>query len=193
MSVEGSNPAQRAGAVTAAEAAEAIARENPEGSRTQTLVWQDPLATAAAGATMTGIEYMRAIVAGDVPPPPIAVTLNMGPIEVAEGRAVFSGEAGEEHYNPIGVVHGGYAATLLDSALGCAVHTTLPAGVGYTSLGLEAKYVRPITHETGRVLCEASVLYRGRRQATSEATLTAADSGRLLAHGTATCMILGEA
>ena len=103
----------------------------------------------------------------------------------SEGRAVFEGEPGEEHYNPIGVVHGGYAATLLDSALGCAVHTTLPAGVGYTSLGLEAKYVRPITRDTGRVLCEAQVLYRGRRQATSEAKLTAADSGKLLAHGIA--------
>jgi uncharacterized protein (TIGR00369 family) len=193
VSAEAPNAAQRAGASNAVEAAEAIAKENPEASRTRTLVWQDPLATAAAGATMTGIEYMRAIVAGDVPPPPIAVTLRFGPVEVGEGRAVFSGEPGEEHYNPIGVVHGGYAATLLDSALGCAVHTTLPAGVGYTSLGLEAKYVRPITRDTGRVVCEARVLYRGRKQATSEATLTAAESGKLLAHGTATCMILGEA
>ena len=139
--------------------------------------------TAAAGATMTGIEYMTAIVEGKVPPPPIAVTMRMRPIEIEEGRAVFEGEPGEEHYNPIGVVHGGYAATLLDSALGCAVHTTLPAGVGYTSLGLETKYVRPITRDTGRVLCEANVLYRGRKQATSEATLKAADSGKLLAHG----------
>ena len=190
MSAKSPSAPQRAGASNAVEAAEAIARESPGGSRTRTLVWQDPVATAAAGATMTGIEYMRAIVAGDVPPPPIAVTLRFGPVEVAEGRAVFSGEPGEEHYNPIGVVHGGYAATLLDSALGCAVHTTLPAGVGYTSLGLEAKYVRPITSDTGRVICDANVLYRGRKQATSEATLTAADSGKLLAHGTATCMIL---
>ena len=119
--------------------------------------------TAAAGATMTGMEYMDRVVAGEVPPPPIAVTMRMRPIELEEGRAVFEGEPGEEHYNPIGVVHGGYAATLLDSALGCAVHTTLPAGVGYTSLGLEAKYVRPITRDTGRVLCEANVLYRGRK------------------------------
>ncbi len=132
---------------------------------------------------MTGMEYMEAIVAGKLPPPPIAVTMRMGPIELGEGRAVFAGEPGEEHYNPIGVVHGGYAATLLDSALGCAVHTTLPAGVGYTSLGLEAKYVRPITRDTGRVLCEANVLYRGRRQATAEASLTSAESGKLLAHG----------
>ena len=76
-------------------------------------------------------------------------------------------------------------------SLGCAVHTTLPAGVGYTSLGLEAKYVRPITRDTGRVLCEANVLYRGRRQATAEASLTAAGSGKLLAHAVATSMILG--
>ncbi len=175
---------------TAVEAALAFAEADPANSRERTLVWQDPLPTAAVGATMSGIEYMEAIVAGDVPPPPIAVTMRFGPIEVGEGRAVFSGEPGEEHYNPIGVVHGGYAATLLDSALGCAVHTTLPAGTGYTSLGLEAKYVRPITRDTGRVLCEAKVLYRGRRQATAEASLTASDTGKLLAHGVATCMIL---
>jgi uncharacterized protein (TIGR00369 family) len=154
------------------------------------LEWEDPLPAAAAGAAMAGIDYMRSIVAAEVPPPPIAVTLRFEPVEVEEGRAVFAGQPGEEHYNPIGVVHGGYAATLLDSALGCAVHTTLPAGVGYTSLGLEAKYVRPITRDTGRVVCEANVLYRGRRQATAEANLTAADSGKLLAHGVATCMIL---
>ena len=175
---------------TAAELAETFAASSPESSRSRTLVWQDPVPTAAAGATMTGMEYMQALVAGEMPPPPIAVTMRMGPIELGEGRAVFAGEPGEEHYNPIGVVHGGYAATLLDSALGCAVHTTLPAGVGYTSLGLEAKYVRPLTRDTGRVLCEASVLYRGRRQATAEANLTAAESGKLLAHGVSTCMIL---
>jgi uncharacterized protein (TIGR00369 family) len=161
-----------------------------EATRSRTLVWEDPMPTAESGAAMAGIDYMRAIVAGEVPSPPIAVTMRLAPVEVEEGRAVFSGEPGEEHYNPIGVVHGGYAATLLDSALGCAVHTTLPAGVGYTSLGLEAKYVRPITRDTGRVVCEANVLYRGRRQATAEANLTAADSGKLLAHGAATCMIL---
>ena len=176
---------------TALEVAEAFAAENPESSRSRNLVWQDPVPTAAAGATMTGMEYMSAVVRGEMPPPPIAVTMRLRPVELEEGRVVFEGEPGEEHYNPIGVVHGGYAATLLDSALGCAVHTTLPAGVGYTSLGLEAKYVRPISRDTGRVLCEANVLYRGRKQATSEATLTAADSGKLLASGTATCMILG--
>jgi len=176
---------------TAADVAEAFAASDPSSSRSRTLVWQDPVPTAAAGATMTGMEYMTAVVTGQMPPPPIAVTMRLRPVELEEGRVVFEGEPGEEHYNPIGVVHGGYAATLLDSALGCAVHTTLPAGVGYTSLGLEAKFVRPITRDTGRVLCEATVLYRGRKQATSEATLTAADSGKLIAHGIATCMILG--
>jgi uncharacterized protein (TIGR00369 family) len=179
------------GSATAVEAAAAFAETSPETTRQRTLTWQDPVPTAAAGATMSGMEYLEAIVAGEVPPPPIAVTMRMGPIELGEGRAVFAGEPGEEHYNPIGVVHGGYAATLLDSALGCAVHTTLPAGVAYTSLGLEAKYVRPISRDTGRVLCEAKVVYRGRRQATAEANLTAAESGKLLAHGTATCMLLG--
>jgi uncharacterized protein (TIGR00369 family) len=144
---------------TAAELAEAFAASSPDSSRSRTLVWQDPVATASVGATMTGMEYMTAVVTGEVPPPPIAVTMRLRPVELEEGRVVFEGEPGEEHYNPIGVVHGGYAATLLDSALGCAVHTTLPAG--------------------------------GRKQATAEATLTAADSGKLLASGTSTCMILG--
>src|SRR6476646_2654374 len=178
---------------SAAEVAEAFAASDPDNSRSRTLVWQDPVPTAAAGAALTGMEYMTAVVTGKVPPPPIAVTMRLRPVELEEGRVVFEGEPGEEHYNPIGVVHGGYAATLLDSALGCAVHTTLPAGVGYTSLGLEAKFVRPISRDTGRVLCEARVVYRGRKQATADANMTAADSGKLLAHGIATCMLLGDA
>jgi uncharacterized protein (TIGR00369 family) len=159
--------------------------------RSRTLEWLDPVETAAAGAEMAGLDYMRAIVAGELGRPPISLVMNMAPIELEEGRVVFAGEPGEEHYNPIGVVHGGYAATILDSALGCAVHTTLPAGVAYTSLGLEVKYVRPIERETGRVLCEGTVVHRGRRQATAEARLTAEDSGKLLATGTSTLMIFG--
>jgi uncharacterized protein (TIGR00369 family) len=104
---------------------------------------------------------------------------------------VFEGEPGEEHYNPIGVVHGGYAATLLDSALGCAVHTTLPAGVSYTTLSLEVKFVRPLTREVERVRAAAEVVHRGRRQATADARLTDAETGKLLAHATATCLIIG--
>ena len=164
---------------------------SPEATRSRTIEWSDPVATAAAGAEMAGLDYMRALVAGELPPAPIAVTMNMRPTELEEGRVVFAGQPGEEHYNPIGVVHGGYAATILDSVLGCAVHTTLPVGVAYTSLGLEVKYLRPITRDTGRVLCEGVVVHRGRRQATAEARLTAEDTGKLLATGTSTLMIFG--
>jgi uncharacterized protein (TIGR00369 family) len=167
-----------------------FAEASPETTRTRELTWQDPMPTAKLGMEMAGLEYMQAVTAGELPPPPIAVLLRMGPIEVSEGHAVFSGEPGEEHYNPIGVVHGGYAATLLDSALGCSVHTTLARGEAYTSLGLEAKYVRAITRDTGEVRCESHVVYRGRRQATAEAQLTDAATGKLLAHGTTTCLIM---
>jgi uncharacterized protein (TIGR00369 family) len=144
---------------------------------------------AAAAARLSGLEYVEAIQAGEVPPPPIAVVMNMSMVELSEGKATFEGAPGEEHYNPIGVVHGGYASTLLDSALGCAVHTTLPAGVAYTTQTLEAKFVRPITRDTGRVRAEAEVVHRGRKQATVEARLTAVGTGKLLATGTSTCLI----
>ena len=146
--------------------------------------------TGLAVESLSGLDFMRRIGAGEIPPPPIAVTLNMGMVSVDHGRAVFEGRPGEEHYNPIGVVHGGYAATLLDSALGCAVHTTLDAGEAYTTLTLETKFVRPITGDTGLVRAEAEVVHRGRRQATAEAKLIAVSSGKLLAHATSTCLVL---
>ena len=174
----------------AATSAADFAKISPEITRTRTLTWQDPMPSAGAGAEMSGLEYMKAIAAGEVPPPPIAVTMNFSLIEVSEGRAIFEGEPGEEHYNPIGVVHGGYASTLLDSALGCAVHTTLPKGSAYTTQTIEVKFVRPITRDTGRVRVEAEVVHGGRRQAVSEAKLVEVDSGKILATGTSTCMIL---
>jgi uncharacterized protein (TIGR00369 family) len=179
--------------VTAAESALAHAERSPEATRERLVTWQDPVPVAAEGAAMAGIDYIAAISEGRLPPPPIAVLMRMHPVEHEPGRAVFEGEPGEEHYNPIGTVHGGYASTLLDSVLGCAVHTTLPAGVGYTTLTLEVKMVRPITREIERVRAEAQVLHRGRRQATAEARLVDAATGKLLATGTSTCLILGEA
>jgi uncharacterized protein (TIGR00369 family) len=170
----------------------AFADRSPEISRSREVVWQDPLETAAAGMRMSGLDFIRAIQAGEIPPPPIAVVMNFAIAEVEEGRAVFEGEPGEEHYNPIGVVHGGYASTILDSVLGCAVHTTLPAGVGYTSQTLEVKYLRPITGDTDVVRAAAEVIHRGRKTATSEAKLIAKESGKLLATGSSTCLILGE-
>jgi uncharacterized protein (TIGR00369 family) len=177
---------------SANEAALAFAESSPEPTRTRTISWQDPLANAAVGAEMSGLEYVRAIESGEMPPPPIAVVMNFSIELLEEGRAVFIGEPGEEHYNPIGVVHGGYAATILDSALGCSVHTTLPARVGYTSQTLEVKYLRPITRDTGRVHAEAVVVHRGRKNAVAEAKLSEAASGKLLATGTSTCLILGD-
>src|SRR4029077_9808065 len=138
----------------ATDAAEAFAESAPEIPRTRTLTWQDPVPSAAAGAETAGLDYVRAIQAGEIPPPPIAVLMNFSIEELGEGRAAFVGEPGEEHYNPIGVVHGGYASTILDSALGCSVPTTCPAGVGYTSQTLEVKYLRPITRDTGAVRAE---------------------------------------
>jgi uncharacterized protein (TIGR00369 family) len=179
--------------MTAAEAAIAFAERAPEATRTRTITWQDPVATAADGAELSGEEYFAAIGRGELPPPPMAVTMNMNPVRWSGGEAVFEGEPGEEHYNPIGVVHGGYAATLLDSALGCAVHTTLPAGAGYTTVSLELKFVRPITRDTGPIRAEAHVLHRGRTQATAEGRVVAVGDGKLLAHGTTTCLILGDA
>jgi uncharacterized protein (TIGR00369 family) len=170
----------------------ALSIDVPAASRSRTIEWQDPLASSAIGTEMAGLDYVRAIQSGEIPPPPIAVVMNFSIEALEEGRAVFVGEPGEEHYNPIGVVHGGYASTILDSALGCAVHTTCPAGVGYTSQTLEVKYLRPITSDTGPVRAEAVVVHRGRRNAVSEAKLTAVETGKLLAMGTSTCLILGE-
>lgn len=167
-----------------------LAREQPELSSSLTVSWQEPTASAGKGMAMSGLEYMKAFAAGEIPPAPIAVLMNMRPVEVAEGRAVFSALPGEEHYNPIGVVHGGFMATMLDSVAGCAVHTTLEAGVAYTTLTVEVKNLRPLTRDTGLVRAEGEVTYRGRRQATADAKLYAEETGKLLASATSTCMIL---
>jgi uncharacterized protein (TIGR00369 family) len=139
---------------------------------------------------VTGLEFLRAIAAGELPGAPIAELLGFAPVEAEEGRVVFAAVPDERHYNPIGTVHGGLAATLLDSAMGCAVHSTLPAGAGYTTLELKVNFTRPITTETGRILCEGTVVHRGGRVATAEGRVFAEADGKLLAHGTTTCLIL---
>jgi uncharacterized protein (TIGR00369 family) len=159
-------------------------------TRTRTITWQDPEPSFERARSLSGMEYLQAIMSGEIPAPPIAVTLGMKPVELDHGRAVFAAEPAEYHYNPIGVVHGGLAATLLDSATGCAVQTTLPQGVGYTTLELKTNFVRAITRDTGRVLCEAEVVHRGGTIATAEGRLVAESTGKLLAHGTSTCLII---
>ena len=156
--------------------------------RTHTVSWEDPRALAEAARGLTGLEFLRKIVAGELPRPPISALLNFGVTEVGAGRAVFTAEPAEYHYNPIGVVHGGLAATLLDSAMGCAVHPTLPAGAGYTTLEIKVNYVRPLTAGTGGVRCEAQVIHVGGRTATAEGRIVDA-GGKLYAHGTTTCMV----
>jgi uncharacterized protein (TIGR00369 family) len=138
---------------------------------------------------MTGLEAMHAIKAGDAPAAPIGELLGFDLVEVGEGHASFELAPAERHYNPLGTVHGGIHATLLDSAMGCAVHTTLAEGEAYTTLELKVNFVRAITEATGRVLATGSVIHRGGRVATAEARLVDED-GRLLAHGTSTCLIM---
>ena len=163
--------------------------DGPQGAvRTRTYSWTDPSATLGALAGLSGIELLSAIGRGELPPPPVMRTLGIEPVEVGEGWMKFSLAPHEMHYNPLGTVHGGVIATLLDSAAGCAVHSVLPAGLGYTSIDLTAKYLRPVTVDTGRVIVTGTVLSRGSRTALAEARLTDA-RGRLLAHATSTCMI----
>jgi len=161
-----------------------------ETSRTRTITWEDPDAALVRASELSGLEQMQAIMDGTLPPPPIAVMMGFHPVEVAEGRAVFAAQPAECHYNPIGVVHGGFAATMLDTATGCAVQTLLPKGVAYTTLALNTNFVRPITRDTGRVLCEADVVHRGGTIATADGRLVAESSGKLLAHATSTCLIV---
>ena len=156
--------------------------------RTRTISWEDPRALAEAGRGLSGLQYLQKIVAGELPRPPIGVLLNFNLTELSEGYAVFTAEPAEYHYNPIGVVHGGLAATLLDSAMGCAVHSTLPAGAGYTTLEIKVNYVRPMTVETEYVRCEAKVIHVGGRTATADGRIIDRE-GKLYAHGTTTCII----
>jgi uncharacterized protein (TIGR00369 family) len=159
--------------------------------RERTVHWEDPAASARRGLELDGLEYMREIVRGDVPQPPMARLQGFELVEVAEGRAVFECDPGEHHYNPMNTVHGGLALTMLDSATGVAVHTTLVRGQLYSTLETKVNLVRGISSETGRIVAEGRVLHRGGTTATAEGTLRAADGGKLLAHGTSTCLILG--
>jgi len=138
---------------------------------------------------MTGRDVMEAISDGKLPAPPISQTLSFWLVEAGDGFAVFEGEPGQHLLSPNGTVHGGWALTLIDSATGCAAHTLLPAGVGYTTVETKANFTRPIKHDTGRVRCEGRVVSRGRQIMTAEARVSDA-GGRVLAHGTSTLMVL---
>lgn len=140
----------------------------------------------------SGLEIMRSMLRGEAPYPPIAKTLDFTLLEVEEGRAVFQGTPGPAHLNPMGTIHGGWYATLLDSALGCAVHTMMPAGRGYTTAELGVNLVRAIGPKAPRVRAEGKVIHCGRQLATAEARLYGPD-GTLYAHATTTCLVFDMA
>ncbi len=159
-------------------------------SRSLSVTWQDPMQLAQAARGLSGLEFLRGVRDGALAPAPIQQLLGMQLVEVEEGRAVWELVPAEQHYNPIGVAHAGIAATLLDSAMACAVHSTLPAGRGYTTLEFKINLVRAVTLQTGPVRAIGRLVHAGRSTATAEGRLEDA-SGKLYAHATTTCIILG--
>ena len=153
--------------------------------------WSDPAVFAEPARSLAGIDFLKAIREGRLPQPPIARLMGFRLVEVDSGHAVFEVQPGEQHYNPIGVVHGGLAMTLLDSAMGCAVQSQVPAGKGYTTLEAKTNLVRPITLNTGLLRAIGKVLHFGSRVATAEARLVDA-AGKLYAHATTTCIVLSQ-
>lgn len=156
--------------------------------RQRTFQWQDPMAAFAQGQKMSGIDYLRAMVAGDVAKPPIAEALDFGLHLIEPGRVIFASQIAEYYYNPGGSVHGGVITTLLDSAMGCAVLTQLDQGFGYGTVQLNVHMVRAVTVEVGTVHAEGTTLHVGRSIVTCDSRLVDLN-GKLYAHGTCTCSV----
>src|SRR6266852_8382817 len=160
--------------------------------RHRDVTWEDPLVGAALARDLSGLDYLLGIAEGRIPPPPIAALLGMSIVRVEPGQVTFGLDVGEHLYNPIGSVHGGVFCTLLDSAMGCAVHTTLPRGQGYTTLELKVNLVKALTVHTANVVAEGQVISSGRRVVTASGRIVGPD-GTLYAHGTTTCLIFEPA
>ncbi len=156
--------------------------------RERTFTWSDPKLTTDASRGMAGLDLMRGMRDGTIPAAPIAALVGLSLTEVEAGRIVMRLTPAEYHYNPIGTVHGGILATLLDSVMGCAVHSMLPTGRGYTSLEIKVNYVRAVTVASGELAAEGRVVQAGRRSAVAEATLTDT-RGRLCATASTTCLL----
>src|SRR5437764_120224 len=148
-----------------------------------------PSTLAERRRDISGLEFFQEMMAGAIDPPPMIALLGLRLVEAEAGRVVFAGTAVEEFYNGMGVAHGGWAATLLDSALGCAINTLQPAGRSFTTLELTINYTRPLRREVGEVRCEASVIHAGNRTATASARIVDA-AGKIYAHGTTTCILV---
>ena len=155
--------------------------------RRRVITWSDPTATATAGRSMAGLDFLHALRGGALPPPP-ALLLGIEMVAAERGRAVMRLAPGEHLYNPLGTMHGGMIATLLDSVMGCAVQSTLPQGRFYTTLEIKVNYLRAVTEAVGMVSAEATVVQSGRQVAVAEARLSGAD-GRLYATASTTCLV----
>lgn len=156
--------------------------------RSKTVTWWDPMATAAQGRSMTGLDFLTAVAEKRLPPAPIGALMEFGITSVTDGEVVFTCLPDESAYNPIGLVHGGLVCTLLDSVTGCAVHSTLPLGTGYTSLDLAVSYLRPVSKDTGLLTARGWVTRRGRRAAFSEGEVRSPD-GKVVATAKSTCLV----
>jgi uncharacterized protein (TIGR00369 family) len=157
--------------------------------RRRVVTWEDPMAAAEEALHLDGLSYLTEVAEGRIPPPPIANLLGMNVEKITAGQVVFALETGEHLYNPIGSVHGGVFCTLLDSAMGCAVHSTLHKGQAYTTLELKVNFIKRLTASSGKVLATGRVVSAGRRIAIAEGQITGPD-GALYAHATTTCLIL---
>jgi uncharacterized protein (TIGR00369 family) len=159
--------------------------------RTKTIHWQDPMEGAAKAMQMSGLEYLQAMGDGKIPFPPILHTLDFKVDSAEKGQAIFSFEPQEFHYNPIGAVHGGVISAILDSAMGCTLHSILPAGTGYTTLELKVNFLKAITIKTGVLRAIGKIINSGSRTALVEAQLLDSNN-KLYAHAVSTCMILKQ-
>jgi uncharacterized protein (TIGR00369 family) len=163
--------------------------DGPEaGGRSRTVTWSDPKALAAAGRGLPGIDHLRAMMAGDLPPPPVMTLLGISLGSVEPGLVRMQLRAAEYLYNPIGTVHGGILATILDSVMGCAVHSTLPMGRGYTTLEIKVNYLRAVTDAVGTVTAEGRAVHVGRTTGVADARLVD-EAGRLYATASTTCLV----
>jgi uncharacterized protein (TIGR00369 family) len=163
--------------------------EAAESVRHREVTWQDPLVSAALARDLSGLDFLRGIAAGQIPAAPIAALLGMSVVQVEPGQVTFGLDVGEYLYNPIGSVHGGVFCTLLDSAMGCAVHASLDRGQAYTTLELKVNLVKALTVKTPSVVATGQVISAGRRVITASGQITGPD-GTLYAHGTTTCLVL---
>jgi uncharacterized protein (TIGR00369 family) len=165
-----------------------IPENNHPDERTKIIRWEDPMKGAAKAMTMDGFDYLNAIITGTVPPPPIAMLLDIRIKEIKPGEVFFEVTPGEYHYNPIGMVHGGLLATMMDSAMGCAIQSVLKAGTGYSTVDLQVTYVKSAKIDTGLLTCSGKIIHEGGKIATAYSEVKDSQ-GNLYAHATTTCMI----